>query len=106
MDKIILMKKQLLESLLDYYIDMHEKDIQELENVYNKYNQEMSANYKNFWDVMIVPNSIKNCFSITDKFVVDNIKLITNNGIGYYDDYKIVYTMNTNYISLIDLTNT
>ena len=106
MDKIILMKKQLLESLLDYYIDMHEKDIQELENVYNKYNQEMSANYKNFWDVMIVPNSIKNCFSITDKFVVDNIKLITNNGIGYYDDYKIVYTMNTNYIALIDLTNT
>ena len=106
MDKIILMKKQLLESLLDYYIDIHEKDIQELENVYNKYNQEMSANYKNFWDVMIVPNSIKNCFSITDKFVVDNIKLITNNGIGYYDDYKIVYTMNTNYITLIDLTNT
>ena len=104
MDKIILMKKQLLESLLDYYIDIHEKDIQELENVYNKYNQEMSANYKNFWDVMIVPNSIKNCFSITDKFVVDNIKLITNNGIGYYDDYKIVYTMNTNYITLIDLT--
>ena len=106
MDKIILMKKQLLELLLDYYIDIHEKDIQELENVYNKYNQEMSANYKNFWDVMIVPNSIKNCFSITDKFVVDNIKLITNNGIGYYDDYKIVYTMNTNYITLIDLTNT
>ena len=78
MDKIILMKKQLLEALLDYYIDLHNKDIQELENVYNKYNQEMSASYNNFWDVMTVPNSIKYCFSITDKFVVDNIKLITN----------------------------
>ena len=105
MDKIILMKKQLLESLLDYYIDLHNKDIQELENVYNKYNQEMKENYKNFWDIMIVPNSIKYCFSITDKFVVDNIKLITKNGIGYYSDYKIVSSANTNYITLIDITN-
>ena len=105
MDKIILMKKQLLESLLDYYIDLHNKDIQELENVYNKYNQEMSVSCKNFWDIMTVPNSIKNCFSITDKFVVDNIKLITKNGIGYYSDYKIVSSANTNYITLIDITN-
>ena len=109
MDKIISLKKQLLESLLDYYIDLHNKDIEELENVYNKYNQEMSANYKNFWDTMIVPNSLRNCFSITDKFVVENIKLITNNGIGYYDYdnvcYKIVYYNKTNYITLIDLTN-
>ena len=108
MDKIILMKKQLLNALLDYYIDMHNKDIAELENVYNKYNQEMKENYKNFWDIMTVPNSIKNCFSITDQFVVDNIKLITNNGIGYYDYdnvcYKIVYYNKTNYITLIDLT--
>ena len=104
MDKIILMKKQLLESLLDYYIDLHNKDIAELENVYNKYNQEMKENYKNFWDIMTVPNSLKYCFSITDKFVVDNIKLITKNGIGYYSDYKIVYNVNTNYITLIDLT--
>ena len=104
MDKIILMKKQLLEALLDYYIDMHKKDIQELENVYNKYNQEMSESCKNFWDTMIVPNSLKYCFSITDKFVVDNIKLITNNGIGYFKDFKIVYNVNTNYITLIDLT--
>ena len=104
MDKIILMKKQLLEALLEYYIDMHNKDIAELENVYNKYNQEMSMNYKNFWDIMTVPDSIKYCFSITDKFVVDNIKLITNNGIGYFKDFKIVYSANTNYITLIDLT--
>ena len=104
MDKIILIKKQLLESLLDYYIDMHNKDIQELENVYNKYNQEMSVSYKNFWDIMTVPNSLKYCFSITDKFVVDNIKLITKNGIGYFKDFKIVYNVNTNYITLIDLT--
>ena len=103
MDKIILMKKQLLEALLDYYIDLHNKDIAELENVYNKYNKEMSKSYKNFWDIMTVPNSLKYCFSITDQFVVDNIKLITNNGIGYYNDYKIVDTMNTNYITLIDL---
>ena len=105
MDKIILMKKQLLEALLDYYIDLHNKDIQELENVYNKYNQEMSESYKNFWDIMKVPNSLKYCFSITDKFVVDNIKLITNNGIGYYGDYKIVYNVNTNYITLINLVS-
>ena len=104
MDHIISLKKQLLEALLDYYIDMHNKDIQELENVYNKYNQEMSVSYKNFWDIMSVPNSIKYCFSITDQFVVDNIKLITNSGIGYYSDYKIVYSVNTNYITLIDLT--
>lgn len=104
MDNINVLKKQLLYSLLDYYIDMHNKDIEELENVYNKYNQEMSVSCKNFWDVMIVPNSLKNCFSITDKFVVENIKLITNNEIGYYGDYKIVYTVNTNYITLIDIT--
>ena len=104
MDKIILLKKQLLEALLDYYIDMHNKDIADLENVYNKCKQAMSVRYKNFWDIMTVPNSLKYCFSITDKFVVDNIKLITNNGIGYYSDYKIAYNMNTNYITLIDLT--
>lgn len=108
MDRIISLKKQLLYSLLDYYIDLHNKDIQELENVYNKYNQEMKENYKNFWDVMIVPNSLKNCFSITDKFVVENIKLITNNGVGYYDYdnvcYKIIYYNKTNYITLIDIT--
>lgn len=104
MDKIISLKKQLLKALLDYYIDLHNKDIAELENVYNKYNQEMKENCKNFWDTMIVPNSLKNCFSITDKFVVENIKLITNNGIGYYGDYKIVYYNKTNYITLIDIT--
>ena len=82
MDNINVLKKQLLNALLDYYIDLHNKDIEELENVYNKYNQEMSKNNKNFWDVMIVPNSLKNCFSITDKFVVENIKLITNIFIG------------------------
>ena len=103
-NNIISLKKQLLEALLDYYIDLHNKDIQELENVYNKYNQEMSESYKNFWDTMIVPNSLKYCFSITDKFVVENIKLITNNGIGYFKDFKIVYNVNTNYITLIDLT--
>ena len=102
MDNIISLKKQLIYSLLDYYIDLHNKDIEELENVYNKYNQEMEANYKNFWDVMTVPNSLRNCFSITDKFVIDNIKLITNNGIGYYGDYKIVSS--ASYITLIDIT--
>lgn len=109
MDKISELKKQLLNALLDYYIDQHNKDIAELENVYNKYNQEMKKIYgNNFWDVMIVPNSLKNSFSITDKFVVDNIKLITNNGIGYYDYdnvcYKIVYYSKTNYVTLIDIT--
>lgn len=104
MDNINVLKKQLLYSLLDYYIDLHNKDIAELENVYNKYNQEMSVSCKNFWDTMIVPNSLRNCFSITDKFVVENIKLITNNGIGYYGDYKIVYYNKTNYITLIDIT--
>lgn len=102
MDNIISLKKQLIYSLLDYYIDLHNKDIEELENVYNKYNQEMKANYKKFWDVMTVPNSLRNCFSINDKFVIDNIKLITNNGIGYYGDYKIVSSVS--YITLIDIT--
>ena len=91
MEQIILLKKQLLYALLDYYIDLHNKDIQELENVYNKYNQEMSASCKNFWDVMTVPNSLKYCFSITDKFVVENIKLITNKIIITYSDFLQVY---------------
>ena len=30
MEQIILLKKQLLEALLDYYIDQHNKDIEEL----------------------------------------------------------------------------
>ena len=104
MEQIISLKKQLLYSLLDYYIDMHNKDIAELENVYNKYNQEMKENCKNFWDIMKVPNSLRNCFSITDKFVIDNIKLITNNGVGYYGAYKIVSS--TNYVTLINIYNT
>ena len=104
MDQIISLKKQLLKALLDYYIDQHNKDIAELENVYNKYNQEMKENCKNFWDTMIVPNSLKNCFSITDKFVVENIQLITNNGVCYYKDFKIVYHNKTNYVTLIDIT--
>ena len=106
MDNIIYLKKQLLNALLDYYIDLHNKDIEELENVYNKYNQEMSKNNKNFWDVMIVPNSLKNCFSITDKFVIDNIKLITNNGVGYYDYDNVCYKIicSASYITLIDIT--
>ena len=29
MDKISILKKQLLEALLDYYIDQHNKDIEE-----------------------------------------------------------------------------
>ena len=102
MERINNLKKDLIEALLDYYIDLHNKDIEELKNVYNKYNQEMKENNKNFWDVMIVPNSLKYCFSITDKFVIDNIKLITNNGIGYYGDYKIVSS--AKYVTLIDLT--
>ena len=103
MENIISLKKQLLKALLDYYIDQHNKDIAELENVYNKYNQEMSVKYKNFSDVMIVPNSLRNCFSITDNFVVKNIQLITNNGVGYYKDFKIVYHKKTNYVTLIKL---
>lgn len=103
MDQIISLKKQLLKALLDYYIDQHNKDIAELENVYNKYNQEMKENCKNFWDTMIVPNSLKNCFSITDNFVVENIQLITNNGVGYYKDFKIVYYKKTSYVTLIKL---
>ena len=102
MDQIISLKKQLLKALLDYYIDQHNKDIAELENVYNKYNQEMKENCKNFWDTMIVPNSLRNCFSITDNFVVKNIQLITNNGVGYYKDFKIVNS--TSYVTLIDIT--
>lgn len=105
MDKILELKKQLVEALLDYYIDQHNKDIEELEHSYTIYNTEMKKLYgEKFWDIVEIQNSIRNCFSITDKFVVDNIQLITNNGIGYYDDYKIVYNVNTNYITLINLT--
>ena len=126
MDKITNLKKQLLEALLDYYIDIHNKDIEELTNVYDNYNNVMkklfkdsdntSASYK-FWDVMEVPKSLKNCFSITDRFVIENVHLLTlhnkldskleyiysvNTSAGY-SDYKISYYKNSNYILVIKL---
>ena len=126
MDKITNLKKQLLEALLDYYINLHNKDIEELNNVYDNYNNVMkklysantSASYKDkFWDVMEVPNSLKNCFTITDRFVVENVHLLTLhnkldskleyiysvNTIAGYCDYKIIYYKNSNYISVIKL---
>ena len=126
MDKITNLKKQLLEALLDYYIDQHNKDIEDLTNSYNNYNTSMkklysantSASYKDkFWDVCEVPNSLKNCFSITDRFVVENVHLLTlhnkldsnleyiysvNTSAGY-SDYKISYYKNSNYILVIKL---
>lgn len=110
MDKITNLKKQLLEALLDYYIDIHNKDIEELTNVYDKYNNVMKKLYSaKFWDVMEVPKSLKNCFSITDRFVVENVHLLTLHQIiddkceYVYCDYKISYYKNSNYISVIKL---
>ena len=115
MDKITNLKKQLLEALLDYYIDIHNKDIEELTNVYDNYNNVMKKLFKDkFWDVMEVPKSLKNCFSITDRFVVENVHLLTlhnklDSNLEYiYSDitntsYKISYYKNSNYISVIKL---
>ena len=110
MDKITNLKKQLLEALLDYYIDLHNKDIEELTNDYNNYNTSMKKLYsEKFWDVMKVPNSLKNCFSITDRFVVENVHLLTlhnklDSNLEYiYSDYKISYYKNSNYILVIKL---
>lgn len=111
MDKITNLKKQLLEALLDYYIDIHNKDIEELTNVYDNYNNVMKKLFKEkFWDVMEVPKSLKNCFSITDRFVVENVHLLTLRQIiddkceyNYGENYKISYYKNSNYISVIKL---
>ena len=46
MDKITNLKKQLLEALLDYYIDLHNKDIEDLTNAYNNYNTSMKKLFK------------------------------------------------------------
>ena len=118
MDKITNLKKQLLEALLDYYIDLHNKDIEDLTNAYNNYNTSMKKLYsEKFWDICEVPNSLKNCFSITDRFVVENVHLLTlhnkldskleyiysvNTSAGY-SDYKISYYKNSNYILVIKL---
>lgn len=115
MDKITNLKKQLLEALLDYYIDLHNKDIEELNNVYDNYNNVMKKLYsEKFLDICEVPNSLKNCFTITDRFVVENVHLLTlynkldrkleyiysaNNNISY----KISYYKNSNYILVIKL---
>ena len=111
MDKINNLKKQLLEALLDYYINLHNKDIEELTNVYDNYNNVMKKLFKEkFWDVMEVPKSLKNCFSITDRFVVENVHLLTLRQIiddkceyNYGENYKISYYKNSNYISVIKL---
>ena len=111
MDKITNLKKQLLEALLDYYIDIHNKDIEELTNVYDNYNNVMKKLFKDkFFDVMEVPKSLKNCFSITDRFVVENVHLLTLRQIiddkceyNYGESYKISYYKNSNYISVIKL---
>ena len=111
MDKITNLKKQLLEALLDYYIDIHNKDIEELTNVYDNYNNVMKKLFKEkFCDIMEVPKSLKNCFSITDRFVVENVHLLTLRQIiddkceyNYGESYKISYYKNSNYISVIKL---
>ena len=111
MDKITNLKKQLLEALLNYYIDLHNKDIEELTNVYDNYNNVMKKLFKDkFCDVMEVPKSLKNCFSITDRFVVENVHLLTLRQIiddkceyNYGENYKISYYKNSNYISVIKL---
>lgn len=96
MERINNLKKQLLEALLDYYIEQHEQDIEQLEHSYTIYNTEMKKLYgEKFWDIVEIQNSIRNCFSITDKFVVDNIYLINE----YFKDWKIV--KNNNEILLI-----
>ena len=87
MDKINELKKQLVEAYLDYYIDLHNKDIEELEHSYNIYNTEMKKLYgEKFWDIVEIQNSIRNTFFIKDGFVVDNIYLINK----YYKDWKMV----------------
>lgn len=87
MERINNLKKDLIEAYLDYYIDLHEQDIAELENVYNKYNQEMKKLYgEKFWDIVEIQNSIRNTFFIKDKFIVDNIYLINKS----FKDWKIV----------------
>ena len=111
MDKITNLKKQLLEALLDYYIDLHNKDIEELTNAYNNYNTSMKKLFKEkFCDIMEVPKSLKNCFTITDRFVVENVHLLTLRQIiddkceyNYGESYKISYYKNSNYISVIKL---
>ena len=111
MDKITNLKKQLLEALLDYYIDIHNKDIEELTNVYDNYNNVMKKLFKEkFCDIMEVPKSLKNCFSITDRYVVENVHLLTLRQIiddkceyNYGESYKISYYKNSNYISVIKL---
>ena len=74
------------------------------------YSANTSASYKDkFWDIMEVPNSLKNCFSITDRFVVENVHLLTlhnklDSNLEYiYSDYKISYYKNSNYILVIKL---
>ena len=111
MDKITNLKKQLLEALLDYYIDLHNKDIEDLTNAYNNYNTSMKKLFKEkFCDIMEVPKSLKNCFTITDRFVVENVHLLTLRQIiddkceyNYGESYKISYYKNSNYISVIKL---
>ena len=63
-----------------------------------------------FCDIMEVPKSLKNCFSITDRFVVENVHLLTLRQIiddkceyNYGESYKISYYKNSNYISVIKL---
>lgn len=98
MDKINELKKQLVEALLEYYIDQHNNDIAELEQSYTIYNQEMKKIYgENYWDTMTIPNSLKNTFFIKDRFVFENIYLINK----YFKDWKIV--KNNNEILMIKL---
>lgn len=87
MERINNLKKQLLEAYLDYYIEQHEQDIEELEHSYNIYNTEMKKLYgENFWDIVEIQNSVRNTFFIKDKFIVDNIYLINT----IYNNWKIV----------------
>ena len=87
MERILELKKQLVGALLDYYIEQHEQDIEELEHSYNIYNTEMKKLYgENYWDIVEIQNSVRNTFFIKDKFIVDNIYLINE----YFKDWKIV----------------
>lgn len=98
MERIIQLKRDLLESLLYFYIDQYKLKVKEYEKSINMYNQCMNENNK-------LADNIYYEFCVKDPFCIENIHLLQKKDYDLNGKYKyclgnniIIYYKNSDYL--------